>query len=90
MKLETRSCNYTVITAVITGCKLQFPITDKPYACVREDLRHGLENEPFLQRIDARRTAAGKATRKRSKQEVLERQQTIREAVSALEGLATA
>ena len=31
MKLETRSCNYTVITAVITGCKLQFLITDNPY-----------------------------------------------------------
>jgi len=31
-------------------------------ACVREDMRHGEENMPFLQRADARRAAMGKAS----------------------------
>ena len=30
--------------------------------CVREQIRHGAENAPFLQRVDARRAAMGKAT----------------------------
>ena len=59
-------------------------------ACVREDLRHGVENAPFLQRIDARRTATGKATRAKTKGEVEARPQTVCEAVRSLEALAKA
>ena len=54
-------------------------------ACVREDLQHGSENAPFLQRADARRRAMGKATRARSKAEREDRLATIREALTALE-----
>ena len=31
-------------------------------ACVRESLQHGEENAPFRQRVDVRRTMAGKAS----------------------------
>ena len=40
-------------------------------AGVREGLRHGVENAPFLQREDARRAALGKVSEtKRDKEEV--------------------
>ena len=49
--------------------------------CVREAIRHGEENAPFLQRVDARRAALGKDTNGKRKRE--DPAQSVREAADA-------
>ena len=54
--------------------------------CVREAIRHGVENAPYLQRVDARRAATGlAAVGKRKRDDAAEERPSVRGAAEVLE-----